>query len=104
MTDQMTPFAFDDQLVRTHVDENGDPWFVAKDVCAILGTETRDIPTVLDRDEQKPIVDTIHTLNDNSGLRKDSRIISESGLYSLIFRSRKPQAKVFQGSMEACYA
>lgn len=78
------------------VGHDGDPWFVAKDVCAILGTETRDVPSILDQDEQRPIVDIIHTLNDSTGLRKDSRIISESGLYSLILRSRKPEAKAFK--------
>lgn len=38
----------------------------------------------------------IHTLNDSEGLRKDSRIVSEAGLYSLILRSRKPEAKKFK--------
>lgn len=80
--------------IRT-LEIEGEPWFVAKDVCVVLGTETRDIPDLLDHDEQKPMVGIIHTLNDNSGLRKDSRLISESGLYALILRSRKPQAKAF---------
>lgn len=72
------------------------PWFVARDVCAVLGTETRDLPDILEHDEQRPIVDIIHTLNDSTGLRRDSRIISEPGLYSLILRSRKPEAKAFK--------
>lgn len=38
----------------------------------------------------------IHTLSDSEGLRKDSRIVSEAGLYSLILRSRKPEAKKFK--------
>ena len=38
----------------------------------------------------------IHTLNDSTGLRRDSRIISEPGLYSLVLRSRKPEAKAFK--------
>lgn len=50
-------------------------------------------PDILEHDEQRPIVDIIHTLNDSTGLRRDSRIISEPGLYSLILRSRKPEAK-----------
>lgn len=75
---------------------NGEPWFVARDVCAVLGTETRDLPDILEHDEQRPIVDIIHTLNDSTGLRRDSRIISEPGLYSLILRSRKPEAKAFK--------
>ena len=74
----------------------GDPWFIAKDVCEILGTETRDVPSILDSDEQRPLVGIIHTLNDSEGLRKDSLIVSEAGLYSLILRSRKPEAKKFK--------
>ena len=69
---------------------------MARDVCAVLGTETRDLPDILEHDEQRPIVDIIHTLNDSTGLRRDSRIISEPGLYSLILRSRKPEAKAFK--------
>lgn len=76
--------------------KDGDPWFVAKDVCENLGTETRDIPDILEADEQCPLMDIIHTLKDSSGLRKDSRVISEPGLYSLILRSRKPEAKAFK--------
>ena len=78
------------------VELGGQPWFVAKDVCDILGTETRDVPDILDQDEQSLLMDTIHTLNDSSGLRRDSRVISEPGLYSLILRSRKPEAKAFK--------
>lgn len=77
------------------VDKDGEPWFVAKDVCEILGTETRNVPSILDEDEQTTIY-TIDTLNDCNDLRKDSRIISEPGLYSLILRSRKPEAKAFK--------
>lgn len=74
----------------------GDPWFVARDVCDILGTEAEDISRILDADEYAPLMDTIRTLNDSRGLRKDSRIVSEAGLYSLVLRSRKPEAKAFK--------
>ncbi|MFQ8888695.1 MAG: BRO family protein [Bilophila wadsworthia] len=50
-----------------------------------------------EHDEQRPIVDIIHTLNDSTGLRRDSRIISEPGLYSLILRSRKPKPRRSSG-------
>ena len=46
------------------IEHKGEPWFVARDVCAVLGTETRDLPDILEHDEQRPIVDIIHTLND----------------------------------------
>ena len=68
---------------------NGEPWFVANDVCAILEidrTQTRR----LDDDEKG--VYLIHTLG---GDQKMS-IVNEFGLYSLILRSRKPEAKAFR--------
>lgn len=72
------------------VERDGEPWFVAKDVCEILGTEAEDVSKILDWDEQKPIMDTIRNLNNSEGLQKNSRIISEPGLCSLILHSRKP--------------
>lgn len=78
------------------VEREGEPWFVARDVCDILGTEAEDISRILDADEYAPLMDTIRTLNDSGGLRKDSRIVSEAGLYSLILRSRKPEARAFK--------
>lgn len=68
---------------------NSEPWFVANDVCAILEidrTQTRR----LDDDEKG--VYLIHTLG---GDQKMS-IVNEFGLYSLILRSRKPEAKAFR--------
>ena len=68
---------------------NGEPWFVANDVCAILEidrTQTRR----LDDDEKGMCL--IHTLG---GDQKMS-IVNEFGLYSLILRSRKPEAKAFR--------
>jgi len=67
------------------------PLFVAKDACGILGTEARDIRKILDPDE----VDTIH-ITDTSGRRQEMLAVTESGLYHLIFKSRKPAAKVFR--------
>ncbi len=81
--------------VRVVEGPDGEPWFVAKDVCAILELRTKDIPDRLVRDEQKPLAVISGCLKDNNDLRRDTRIISESGLYGLILRSRKPQAKGF---------
>lgn len=78
---------------------DGEPWFVAKDVCEILGLENVAwaIET-LDNDEKSFLgsITNSDTCNNFSGLRKDSRIISESGLYALIFKSRKPIAIKFR--------
>ena len=47
---QLTPFCFGDNLVRVHMDENGNPWWVAKDVCQVLDiANNRDAVAGLDR-------------------------------------------------------
>lgn len=43
MTTNITPFAFGDNMVRVHMDENGEPWFVAKDVARALGYSENSI-------------------------------------------------------------
>lgn len=75
---------------------DGNPWFVARDVCDCLeiGNPYTSL-ALLDVDE-KTTLHSMETLNDSTGLRKDSCIINESGLYSLILRSRKPEAKAFK--------
>ena len=73
------------------VEKDGDPWFVAKDVCDCLEVgNSRDAVATLDEDEKG--VATIDTL----GGAQEMATISESGLYSLILRSRKPEAKTFK--------
>lgn len=76
--------------IRT-VNINDEPWFIAKDLCQILGTETRDVKKILDLDE----VDTIH-ITDSIGREQSTIIVNESGLYTLILRSRKEIAKPFR--------
>lgn len=70
---------------------NGEPWFVAKDVCSILGIQnSRDAITALDEDEKG--VGEIYTPGGNQQMT----IINESGLYALVIRSNKPEAKAFK--------
>lgn len=68
-----------------------DPWFVAKDVCGCLEIgNSRDAVASLDDDEKGVgIIDT-------PGGKQEMSIVSEPGLYSLILRSRKPEAKAFK--------
>ena len=67
------------------------PWFVAKDVCDALGLSNhRSSIALLDDDERG-----VHTVDTPSG-EQDMSIITEAGLYSLILRSRKPEAKRFK--------
>lgn len=71
---------------------NGEPWFVAKDVCDALGIDKhRDAIGRLDDDEKgRPvIVDTL-------GGQQKMSAVNESGLYALIFQSRKPEARKFR--------
>lgn len=70
----------------------GEPWFVAKDVCNVLGIGTnhlREDGRGLDDDE-------VASLPNWEGKGSAPLIISEPGLYKLIMRSRKPEAKAFQ--------
>jgi len=75
-------FAFDDSLVRV-IDREGAPWFIARDVCAVLGIKNnRDALEKLD-DDEKGVAST-----DTLGGEQDVLIVTESGLYTLILRSR----------------
>ena len=70
---------------------DGEPWFVAKDVCECLDlANSRDAVSRLDDDEKG--VGKADTL----GGSQDMMLISESGLYTLVMRSNKPDAKVFR--------
>ena len=83
-------FAFDDQMVRT-VDQAGEIWFVALDVCNALDIgNNRQALSRLDDDEKGVIS------NDTLGGRQELNAINESGLYSLILTSRKEEAKRFK--------
>lgn len=77
--------------VRTALDQDGNIWFVAKDVCDVLGiVNNRDAMSRLDEDE-KDVVNT-----DTLGGAQKANIINESGMYTLVLTSRKPQAKEFK--------
>lgn len=80
-------FGFNGFDVRVVV-RDGDPWFVAKDVCEILdiSNPTQAIGR-LDEDERAMF---------NIGRQGDANVINESGLYSLVLGSRKPEAKSFK--------
>jgi prophage antirepressor-like protein len=74
------------------VDKNGDAWFVAKDVCDVLGfSDTNAGTRHLDDDEKMSV-----KLTGISATNPVVTIINESGLYSLILRSRKPEVKAFK--------
>ena len=73
------------------VERSGAPWFVGKDVCDCLEIgNSRDAAASLDDDEKGV------ALIDTPGGKQEMSIISEPGLYSLVLRSRKPEAKAFK--------
>lgn len=72
---------------------NGEPWFVAADVCKALEiSDNRTAVARLDDDEKSTAVLT----RGSSGGNPNMTIINEPGLYSLVLGSRKPQAKAFK--------
>ena len=92
MNTEIQTFNFNNNPVHTLTDENGDPWFVAKDVCNILGLEnSRKATAELDPDEKNTV-----TISDGIPGNPNKTIISEPGLYKLIMRSRKTEAREFQ--------
>jgi len=85
-----TLFHYQNRQIRT-VTKNNEPWFIAKDVCEILEiNKHRDAISRLDDDERESV------LVDTLGGKQEMTAINESGLYSLILTSRKPQAKSFK--------
>ena len=73
------------------VERDGNPWFVANDVCKILAlANPRSSMALLDPDEKG-----VHTVDTPSG-EQEMTVVSEAGLYSLILRSRKAEAKTFK--------
>lgn len=92
MNDEIRKFDFKGAALRTLTDKDGEPWFVAKDVCDILGmSNNRDAISQLDDDEKNTVV-----ISDGIPGNPNKTIISEPGLYKLIMRSRKTEAKEFQ--------
>ena len=77
--------------VRT-VELDGEPWFIAADVCRALEIgNSRQALTRLDEDEKNTVI-----LNDGIPGNPNMTIINEAGLYALVLSSRKPEAKSFK--------
>lgn len=88
---EMQVFNYKDNQVRT-VEVNGKTWFVLKDVCAVLGLgSAHKVADRLDEDERNQI-----PLTDSLGREQETAVINESGLYNVILRSDKPEAKPFR--------
>lgn len=86
----VSPFNFGTHAVRVIV-KDGAPWFVAKDICDTLGysNSRKTLADHLDEDEKGV------TNSDTLGGNQNLTVINESGLYALVLRSRKPEARKF---------
>ena len=95
MSNEIVPQVFESSefgAIRAMRDTSGEPWFVAKDVCDALGVATnhlREPGRGLDDDE-------VSTIPNWEGKGAAPLIVSEAGLYSLVLKSRKPEAKRFK--------
>lgn len=87
------PFRFEAHAVRVQVDELGQPWFNASDVCAALdfGNPRQALESHVDADDVQKL-DTIDSL----GRTQRANHVNESGLYALIIGSTKDTAKRFK--------
>ncbi|CAF1852620.1 phage antirepressor [Bacillus subtilis] len=91
MNELQKVFNYQDQQVRTVV-KDGQPWFVAKDVCHVLNHSNHKVAVSrLDEDEVSKVY-----LTDSLGRNQKTTVVSEAGLYSLILTSNKPEAKQFK--------
>lgn len=87
----ITSFNFNNMNVRV-MDKDNNPWFIVSDVCAILEINNpSQAISYLDDDEKNTLI-----INEGNRGNPEKAIINESGLYSLILRSRKSEAKRFK--------
>ena len=86
-------FSFDNFTIRA-INRDGEIWFVAADVCNVLGLTNPSVAlAALDDDERAKFNLGRSSINGGGG---EVNIINESGLYALILRSRKSEAKLFR--------
>jgi len=92
MQETMKVFKTEDKEEFRVLDRNGEPWFVLGEVCKKLGiANPADAATRLDDEEKDSIL-----LKDTLDRSRKVTIINEPGLYAIIFRSNKPEAKIFK--------
>lgn len=91
---KLETFDFNAAPVRVIL-RDGSPWFVAADVCRVL--DLADASSALrELEEDEKITQHNERGNPRAGIPHQFNIVSESGLYALIFKSRKPEAKAFR--------
>lgn len=88
---KLVPFSFDNHPVRAATDDQGTPWFVAKDVAEILGYD--QTANGLKHCKGASVLDE---LNKNNGLAPATKWIQEADVYRMVMRSTLPDAERFQ--------
>lgn len=87
----LVPFNFDGRQVRVIVDLEGNPWWVAADVCAVLGiADAHRAASRLDEADRRS------TPIRSGSQSRQMLMVNESGLYDLVLDSRKPEARKFR--------
>lgn len=90
MDNNLQTWNYENSEIRT-VEKDGEPWWVLADVCKVLEiSNSRNVSSRLETDEKGV------TLVDTLGGTQQMTVINESGLYAVILRSDKPQAKPFR--------
>ncbi len=85
------PFNYESKQIRLIQDEQGEPWWIAKDVCDVL--ELANVAmAVKGLDDDEKGISKVYTL----GGEQELLTVNEPGLYSLVIRSNKPDAKRFK--------
>lgn len=89
----IVPFQFDSNTLAVQIDDNGEPWFSASEVCDVLGFANPwdAVSRHVDPDDlgKREVIDCM-------GRKQQANHINESGLYALIFGSTKAEAKRFK--------
>lgn len=93
------PFAFESHQIRTVVNGNGNPWFVARDVCGALCISWNGMKTLVAIPDEWKRVGKLPTPYVKDGVtiknRQNAALINEPAVYKLAFRSNKPEADRF---------
>lgn len=97
--ENLTPMAFQfsacNERISTVLIEN-EPFFIAKDICKVLALSNTSVAiSTLDEDE-KADVSISYTSSNGTKQKRKVKVISESGLYALVMRSSKPEARMFR--------
>jgi prophage antirepressor-like protein len=87
---KLIPFQYDSRKIRIIQDDDGEPLWIAQDICNTLNLD--DVSKAMERlDDDEKLIRKLFV----SGQKRNVWIINEPGLYSLIGRSNKPEAKKF---------